>query len=107
MRRADAGVCTFFVVLCPPRASTIVCSLAPTFLPRIGRFVRSSSAGFQTMYSSGLTAPCTAFSPRPQTALMTTTSGKPLSVSSVKAMPAPPRSLRTMSCTPIDNATAR
>jgi hypothetical protein len=40
-------------------------------------------------------------------ALMTTTCGKPVSVSTLNITPAPPRSARTMGCTPTDSATLR
>src|SRR5436190_501931 len=46
------------------------------------------SSGLKTRYSSGFTAPCTTSSPRPHAALMRTTRGKPLSVSSEHMTPA-------------------
>ena len=71
----------------------------------IGVSAASASSGLNTTYSSGSTAPCTTFSPRPQAALISTTLSKPVSVSIENITPEPPRSERTMCCTPMESAT--
>ena len=71
------------------------------------RSAGSSSNGLKTRYLSGSTVPCTTVSPRPQAALITTTPGKPVSVSIENMTPEPARSERTIRCTPIESATFR
>ena len=73
----------------------------------MGRRAGSARSGLKTMYSSGLTVPCTTVSPSPQAALISTTRGNPVSVSIENITPAAPRSARTMRCTPTDSATFR
>jgi len=63
--------------------------------------------GLNTQYSSGLTAPCTTFSPRPQAPVMVTASLKPDSVSMENITPAEAKSERTIFCTPMDRAMAK
>lgn len=67
------------------------------------RFIRRK----QTEPSASLPfLPCTTVSPRPHAPVTMHTSGKPLSVSSVKMTPLAPTSERTIFCTPADSATA-
>jgi len=73
----------------------------------IGKRCGSDSGGLNTRNRSGSTEPCTIGSPRPQVALIVTTPGNPLSVSSENMMPEPARSARTMRWMPIDSATAK
>ena len=65
----------------------------------------SPSSGLKTRHSSGLITPFTTFSPSPHAPVRITRERKPVSVSSVKATPDAPTSLRTICCTPTDSAT--
>ncbi len=65
------------------------------------------SVGLNSQNSSGSSWPCTIASPRPQAALISTTSGNPLSGSSVNMTPELARSEATIFWTAIDRATLR
>ena len=62
------------------------------------------SVGLKTYHSSGLTAPWTTFSPRPQAPVRNTASRKPVSVSMENMTPLAERSERTIFCTAMDRA---
>ena len=66
-----------------------------------------SRNGLNTWNSSGSTAPCTTFSPRPQAPVIRTNLSKPVSVSMENITPEDDMSERTICCTPIDSATSR
>ena len=85
-RRMPEGVSS---IRTPFPANTMRTALPPRRRLRMaGR--PSRSAGLKTQNSSGSTLPCTRGSPRPHVALISTTSGKPDSVSRVNITPLAP-----------------